>query len=92
MQTNNSAATPKLSLFVDGQSIQARSGQTVAAAMLAAGIMIFRHTPKNHDPRGIFCGQGACFDCLVTIDGVSEQRACMTLVNEGMRVETIKGA
>ena len=49
--------------------------------------MVFRHTPTGA-PRGIFCGMGVCFDCLVTVDGLAEQRACMTPVRRGMRVQT----
>jgi sarcosine oxidase subunit alpha len=35
---------------------------------------------------------GACFDCLVTIDGVGSRQACLVTVREGMAVETQSGA
>jgi predicted molibdopterin-dependent oxidoreductase YjgC len=71
---------------VNGQPISARHGQTVAAALLAAGRRVFRQT-ESGEPRGLFCGMGVCFDCLVTINGLSEQRACMTPVQPGMQIQ-----
>jgi predicted molibdopterin-dependent oxidoreductase YjgC len=72
-------------ILVDGQSIPAREGQTIAAAMLAAGQRIFRHTPQGA-PRGLFCGMGVCFECLVTVNGQFGQRACLTPVRSGMKI------
>lgn len=71
---------------VDGQAIPARPGQTVAAALLAAGRRTWRRTLRGQ-PRGLFCGMGVCFECLVTVDGVADQRACMTLAQPGMQVQ-----
>ena len=70
---------------INGRIIQAHSGQTIAATLIAAGINTFRQTP-THEPRGIFCGMGVCFECLLTIDGIPDQRACMTLAQPGMKV------
>jgi len=75
-------------ILVDGQPIPAREGQTVAAALLAAGQRVFRHTPQGA-PRGLFCGMGVCFDCLVVVDGQTGQRACLTPVRSGMQVQRI---
>ena len=36
--------------------------------------------------RGLHCGMGACFDCVVTVDSRIGQRACMTKVADGMTV------
>ena len=80
-----------VSLKVDGQSIDARAGDTVAAAMLAAGIDRFRTTPVTESPRAPYCLMGVCFDCLVTIDGVGSRQACLVPVREGMTVETQLG-
>ncbi len=71
----------------DGQQVTARSGQSLAAALTEAGHRAFRSTAKN-EPRGMFCGMGVCQDCLVTIDGVPNRRACMTKTEAGQRVET----
>jgi predicted molibdopterin-dependent oxidoreductase YjgC len=72
-------------LEVDGTPIIAYEGETVAAALLAAGYRTFRHTAHGQ-PRGLFCGIGVCFDCLVTVDGRPHLRACQTLARPGMRV------
>jgi aerobic-type carbon monoxide dehydrogenase small subunit (CoxS/CutS family) len=73
---------------VDGEPVQAYAGESVATVLLALGRRSFRHTDKHHEPRGIFCGMGICFDCLVTVDGMENVRACVTLVEEGMAIET----
>ena len=76
---------PGITLLLDGEKVAARAGETVAAALTAAGRPAFRHTAGGA-PRGLHCGMGACFDCVVTIDGRPGQRACMTLAADGMRV------
>jgi aerobic-type carbon monoxide dehydrogenase small subunit (CoxS/CutS family) len=63
----------------------------VAAALLAAGKRSLRVTPRRGEPRGLFCGMGVCFDCLVEVDGRPSVRACRTTVKAGMRVETQQG-
>jgi D-hydroxyproline dehydrogenase subunit alpha len=69
----------------DGSPVAALEGETVAAALSAAGIVAFRRTASGA-PRGLHCGMGACFDCVVTVDGRIGQRACMTKVADGMAV------
>src|SRR5690349_8029838 len=80
-----------VSLKVDGKPIRARAGDTVAGAMLAAGVDYFRTTPVTESPRAPYCLMGVCFDCLVTIDGVGSRQACLVPVHEGMAVETQLG-
>jgi len=75
----------------DGETIAAYEGETVAAALLAAGRRVLRTTPITGTGRGIFCGMGVCFDCLVVIDGEPSRRACMIFAREGMRVESQLG-
>jgi len=70
-----------------GRPVEAVQGESVAAALLRAGITNFRETPGSRAERGPFCLMGACFDCLVVIDGVGNQQACTTVVREGMIVE-----
>ena len=69
----------------DGRPIPALPGETVAAALSAAGVLTYRHT-RSGAPRGLWCGMGACFDCLVTVDGRANQRACLVKVAPGMVV------
>jgi predicted molibdopterin-dependent oxidoreductase YjgC len=77
-----------VAVTVDGESVQAYPGEMVATVLLAMGRLSFRHTDRGHSPRGVFCGMGVCFDCLVTIDGQPNVRACLTPVQAGMVVET----
>ena len=80
-----------VTLEVDGKPIRARAGDTVAAAMLAAGLDHCRTTPVTGAPRAPYCLMGVCFDCLVTIDGVGSRQGCLVPVREGMAVETQLG-
>lgn len=77
-----------ISASVDGQPVVAYEGESVAAVLLAQGIRTFRHTAGTGQGRGLFCGMGICYDCLVTVDGVPNVRACMTPVAPGMAIET----
>jgi glycine/D-amino acid oxidase-like deaminating enzyme len=71
----------------DGRTVPALAGESVAAALAAAGIVRLRATASGA-PRGLHCGMGACFDCVVTIDGRIGQRACLARVADGMRVSS----
>jgi len=75
----------------DGKPLSAFSNDTVAAALLANGINIFRESIREHRPRGFFCGIGRCSSCNMIIDSVPNVRACVTRVRNGMSVETQKG-
>ncbi len=79
---------PAVTVHVDGKPLPARRGQTVAAAMLAAGQRVLRHTRNAGKPRGLFCAMGVCFDCVMTIDGKAGVRACLTKVEDGMQVNS----
>src|SRR3984957_3040511 len=74
-----------ISIQFDRRPIPALEGETIAAALSAAGIVAFRRTLSGA-PRGLHCGMGACFDCVVSVDGRIGQRACMTKVADGMVV------
>jgi D-hydroxyproline dehydrogenase subunit gamma len=80
-----------VAITVDGKAISAWTGDTVAAALLAAGIDHCRTTPVTGAPRAPYCLMGVCFDCLVTIDGVGSRQGCLVPVREGMAVETQLG-
>jgi predicted molibdopterin-dependent oxidoreductase YjgC len=75
---------------VDDREVMAHAGESIAAACFAAGIRVLRWTAGG-EPRGYFCGMGVCQDCLVTVDGMPNVRACMTMVREGVRVTTQHG-
>src|SRR5271165_2817005 len=76
-----------VTIHFDGQPIPSLEGETIAAALSAAGIVAFRRTARGA-PRGLHCGMGACFDCVVTVDGRIGQRACMAKVADGMQVSS----
>lgn len=85
-----SAGAP-VRVSIDGVPHEAREGDTVAAALLAAGRVHNRTTPVSGAPRGPFCLMGVCFDCLVTVDGVGNRQGCLLRVREGMAIETQAG-
>lgn len=69
----------------DGEPISAARGMNLAAALLAAGRTELRRTPVSNRPRGPYCMMGACYDCLVEVDGETVQ-ACMQVVRDGLAV------
>jgi predicted molibdopterin-dependent oxidoreductase YjgC len=77
----------RVEIDVDGERVEAFTGETVATALLASGRRAFHRTARLGAPRGVYCGIGLCFDCLVVVDGV-RVRACQTPVAVGMRVDT----
>ena len=78
-------------ITIDGQPVEARRGDTVAAAMLVFGVGHCRTTPVSGAPRAPYCMMGVCFECLVTIDGVGNRQGCLVRVREGMKVERQQG-
>jgi D-hydroxyproline dehydrogenase subunit gamma len=80
-----------VAITVDGKRVAARAGDTVAAALIAAGIGHCRTTPVTGAPRAPYCLMGVCFECLVTIDGVGSRQGCLVPVRDGMNVETQVG-
>ncbi len=85
------ASPAMVTIVVNGVEMQAREGEPVAAALMANGKRVFRHTAKDHQPRGLFCGIGQCTDCVMEINGVPNVRSCVTLVEAGMHVNTQEG-
>jgi hypothetical protein len=77
----------RVDFVVNGKPVSAFAGATVAAALLNAGGFAFRESVAG-EARGPVCGMGVCYECRVTIDDVPHQRACLRIVERGMRVET----
>jgi predicted molibdopterin-dependent oxidoreductase YjgC len=75
----------------DGVDVEAHAGDTIAAALLAAGIDRFRASAVTGTARGPWCLMGACGDCLVAIAGRGRRRACATPVEEGLEVSSAAG-
>lgn len=78
-------------LFFEGTPLSFQRGETVAGVLLAAGVSHFRETPVTGAQRGPWCLMGVCFDCLITIDGQENQRACMVQASPGMQVQRQTG-
>ena len=76
----------------EGQPLEAKAGDSVAAALLAVGVTAGRETPVSGAARGPWCLMGVCFDCLVEIDGVANRQAWLVPVAEGMAVRRMRGA
>lgn len=75
----------------DGAPIEAREGEPIAAALLAAGVRLLRTMPRYGGPRGGYCMIGRCADCAVVVDGVPNVPACVTPVRNGMSVARQRG-
>lgn len=86
------APATRLTFTFDGREMSAREGDSLAAALLAAGVMRFRDTPVSASPRAPYCMMGVCFECLVEIDGIPNRQACMIPVRDGMQVKRQAGA
>lgn len=80
-----------VSISVDGKALTARAGDSVAAALLAAGVLVCRTSAVSEAPRAPYCLMGVCFECLLAIDGRQNRQACLVQVAEGMRIETQAG-
>jgi len=75
-------------ILVNGKPIRALRGEPLASALVAEGLLTMRRTLKTGSPRGMYCGMGTCFECLVRVNGEGFVRACMTRVEPGLEVET----
>ncbi|AZR72469.1 pyridine nucleotide-disulfide oxidoreductase [Anoxybacter fermentans] len=81
----------KVTFTFNGQEVEGYEGETIAAALHAAGIRKLSESQKLHRPRGLFCAIGNCSSCLMKVDGIPNVKICITKVREGMRVEEQKG-
>jgi aerobic-type carbon monoxide dehydrogenase small subunit (CoxS/CutS family) len=76
-----------VTIWVNGCKVPAFKDELLHAVLLAAGFRKLRQSVSQKGQRGFFCGMGVCYECLVTVDGIPQTRACITPVYEGMRVE-----
>lgn len=75
-----------LTFSFEGQTIAAAPGQSIAAALYAAGVRIFTRSFKYHRPRGLFCVSGDCPNCLMQVDGRTNVRTCIEPAQQGQQV------
>lgn len=81
----------RVRITVDDRAVDCYVGESVAAAMIAEHDDLTLRETAEGEPRGLFCGMGVCFECLVVVDGVPNTRACMTWVRDGLAVATQVG-
>jgi aerobic-type carbon monoxide dehydrogenase small subunit (CoxS/CutS family) len=81
-------ASARVRFSFEGRSYTAVPGQTVAAALLAAGVRSLRRSPADGAPRGMFCAMGICQDCLVAV-GDRRVESCRLVASEGLDVRAI---
>jgi hypothetical protein len=82
----------RFSVTFDGDVVPVEEGQTIAAALIAAGHRSWRTTRVGGAPGGVFCGIGVCFDCLATVNGRPNVRACLLVARPGDAITTQDGA
>ena len=81
----------EIHIIVNGKRIKAYEGEMIASALMATGIKTFRYSLKKHEPRGIFCAIGRCTDCVMEVNSHPNVRTCVTLVEDGMIINTQEG-
>ena len=72
-----------IAVKINGVNIKAHEGESIGAVLTASGVRKIRYAPHHHDPRGLYCGMGACHGCLVTVNGQPNIRACVTPEHQG---------
>jgi D-hydroxyproline dehydrogenase subunit gamma len=77
---------PKIRILVNSREVVAHEGETVLAALIAAGLRTLRMSHVHREGRGPLCGMGVCYECLVSINGRANRRACMTEVEDLMEI------
>ncbi|MFE7416176.1 (2Fe-2S)-binding protein [Rhodococcus sp. NPDC057529] len=85
-------STDNIVFQFDEHTVTAETGQSIGAALIASGRRSWRRTRVADTPRGVFCGIGICFDCLVTVNGEPNRRACLVEARPGDVVTTQEGA
>ena len=80
-----------IDVTIDGRVARVRAGDTVAAALISAGVLANRAADVSGAPRAPYCMMGVCFECLVTVDGVGNRQGCLVPIKPGMRIDTQRG-
>ncbi|NRF67525.1 (2Fe-2S)-binding protein [Aquincola sp. S2] len=88
----SAAADASVDVEFNGRPLTVPGQASLAAALLAAGVVRFRSTPVSGAPRAPYCMMGVCFECLLEIDGVANAQACLVQVEAGMKIRSQEGA
>lgn len=86
----NAGTGAEVSFTFNGDSYEGAQGQSIAAALMASGVRELRTTRFHNEPRLIFCGIGVCFDCVVVVNGVANQRACLVEIQQDDQIVSSK--
>lgn len=81
----------RIKFTFNGQEIEGYEGETIAAALHAAGVKVLGKSLFLHRPRGFYCAIGNCSSCLMVVNGIANVKTCVTDLQEGMEVETQVG-
>lgn len=92
LQSISSEPLATIPVVIEGNRVTVPANISVAVALLLQDLGHTRTTPAKETPRAPYCMMGACFDCLVEIDGVPNVQACMTTVRAGMTIMRQLGA
>jgi len=82
------AAGRPITLRIDGERVDGLGGQTIAGVLLGSGLLSWRRTSTSGEPRGLLCGIGVCFDCILTVNGERDVRACQRRATDGDELTT----
>lgn len=81
----------EIPFYFNGKLLKAKQGQTIAAALMANGIRKFGVSRKLQQPRGLFCANGRCCSCFVSVNGLDHVLSCMTQVEAGANISSNEG-
>jgi predicted molibdopterin-dependent oxidoreductase YjgC len=82
----DAGAAGLVSITIDGVPTSAEEGEPLAAVLLRTPPFFSRVTPVSGSIRAPYCMMGACFECLVELDGETSTRSCLSRVQDGMIV------
>ncbi|SNS66117.1 2Fe-2S iron-sulfur cluster binding domain-containing protein [Anaerovirgula multivorans] len=78
----------KVFFTYNGKKLEGYEGETIAAALHAAGIKVLSHSIEHLKPRGFYCAIGNCSSCFMEVNGEANVRVCVEPLKEGMVVNT----
>lgn len=81
----------KVKFQYNDMTVEGYDGETIAAALHAAGVRVLKHSIKDHRPRGFYCAIGNCSSCLMEVNGVPNVRICVEPLRENMKVRSQEG-
>jgi len=81
----------EIKFYFEGKELTAYEGESIAAALIANNIRVFRTSSKLSRPRGLFCSIGKCASCLMEVNGEPNVMTCVTPIEMNMKVKKQKG-